>query len=120
VARTRVEYDDARLRKNLSNFDNTLRYNLRAIADFQALETTAWLKQNARWTDRTGAARSGLYAIPNEGRGFIEIYMAYSVWYGIWLETAHDRKYAIITPAMRIMGDALMQKLNGLLDRMQP
>jgi hypothetical protein len=45
--------------------------------------------------------------------------MAYSVTYGIWLEVAHDRKYAIITPMMRIAGAALMQDLQHLLDRLE-
>lgn len=46
--------------------------------------------------------------------------MAYSVTYGIWLEVAHDRQYAIITPMMRIAGAALMKDMQGLLDRMGP
>ena len=118
MAKLSVEFDDKRLRKNLRNFDSALRRNVSAVGDYQALETTTFLKSNARWTDRTGAARSGLYAVGIDGPNFYEIFMAYSVWYGIYLETAHDRKYAIITPAIRIMGAAFMQKMQGLLDRM--
>lgn len=119
MAKVRAEFDDKRLRKNIRNFDRTLRNNVAAVGDFQVQETTAFLKTNARWTDRTGAARSGLFAVGIEGPNFYEIFMAYSVWYGIYLETAHDRRYAIITPAIRIMGAAFMQKLQGLLDRME-
>lgn len=118
MARVRLDYDDKRLRRNVKNLDKNIKRNVDAIVDRHAAITTGWLKQNARWTDRTGAARGGLFAIPNNTAKFSEIFMAYSVNYGIWLEVAHDRKYAIITPAMRIMGDELMKSLQYLLDRM--
>jgi len=119
MARIKIDYDDKRLRKNTQKFDATLKRNVAAVVDRHAAVTTGWLKQNARWTDRTGAARSGLVAIPNSGNNYEEIFMAYSVNYGIWLEVAHDRKYAIITPAMRIMGQELIKSLQYLLDRMK-
>lgn len=119
MARIKVLYDDKRLRKNARNFDRNVRNNVAVLADRHAAITTGWLKQNARWTDRTGAARSGIFAVANHGKEFEEIFMAYSVNYGIWLEIANDRKYAIITPAMRIMGKELMDSLQYLLDRMR-
>lgn len=97
-----------------------MRRNISAIVDRRAAITMADLKTGARWTDRTGAARSGLVAIPIHGRTYEEIYMAYSVTYGIWLEIAHDRKYAIITPMMRIAGEALLHDMAHLLDKMKP
>lgn len=118
MARVRVTYDDKRLRRNARNFNRNFRRNLSAVVDRRAAITTADLKTQARWTDRTGAARSGLVAIPIHGRTFEEIYMAYSVSYGIWLEIANDRRYAIITPMMRIAGEALLRDLDYLLDRM--
>lgn len=119
MAKVRAEFDAKRLRRNLSTFDSRLRQNVSAVVDRRAGQTEADLKTGARWTDRTGAARSGLMAIPVHGKTFEEIFMAYSVTYGIWLEVAHDRKYEIITPMMRIAGMALMNDLRGLLDRME-
>lgn len=119
MARIKVSYDDKRLRKNAANFDRNVRNNVAVLVDRHAAITTGWLKQNARWTDRTGAARSGIFAVPNRGNKYEEIFMAYSVNYGIWLEIANDRKYAIITPAMRIMGKELMDSLQYLLDRIR-
>lgn len=118
AGKMRVDYDDRVLRKNVRNFDRRLRNDVSALVDYYADYTTVWLKTNARWTDRTGAARTGLFAIANHGQTFEEIYMAYSVNYGIWLEVAHDRKYAIITPAIRIIGAELMASMNLLIDRM--
>ena len=119
MARVKVSYDDKRLRKNAANFDRNVRNNVAVLVDRHAAITTGWLKQNARWTDRTGAARGGIFAVANRGIKYEEIFMAYSVNYGIWLEIANDRKYAIITPAMRIMGKELMDSLQYLLDRIR-
>lgn len=113
-----VDFDGKRLGNNLRNFDDRLRRNVSAVVDYEAAYATTWLKHNARWTDRTGAARSGLMALPNHGKTYEEIIMRYSVYYGIWLEVAHDRKYAVITPAIRIIGAKLMQDLQHLIDRM--
>ena len=114
-----MNYDDKKLRRNLKNFNENLSRSLGIVTDRRAAITEAELKQRAPWTDDTGAARAGLMAIPFHGPGFIEIYMTYSVSYGIWLEIANNRKYAVIGPMMRIAGDALMKDLNGLIDHMR-
>lgn len=119
MSKVRFEYDDRSLRRNLSTFDQRLMENVGAVTERRAAITQSDLRTGARWTDRTGAARSGLFAIPNYGPGFAEIFMSYSVNYGIWLEVAHDRKYAIIGPMMRIAGAALMNDLNNLIDHMK-
>ena len=119
MAKVSADFDDKRLRRNLGTFDSRFKHSVGIVVDRRAAITESDLKTQARWTDRTGAARSGLMSIPIHGATFDEIFMAYSVTYGIWLEVAHDRKYAIITPMMRIAGDALMKDLQGLIDRME-
>ena len=119
MARVRVDYDDKRLMRNVRDFDDNLRHAVRAVVDRRAAETEAWLRRNAPWTDRTGAARQGLFAIAHHGSTFEEIFMAYSVTYGIWLELANDRRFAVIGPAIRIQGEALMNDMKYLIDRME-
>ena len=118
MGQIKVEYDGSRLKRNLRSFPDDLRQAIGLVTARSAAETTAWLKTNARWTDRTGAARSGLYAVPHVTNKYAEILMGYSVNYGIWLEVAHNRKYAVLTPAMRIRGAALMRDMNLLIERM--
>jgi hypothetical protein len=119
MARVRAEFNDKKLRKNLQTFDSKLRRNINMIFEYNAAYATGWMKQNARWTDRTGAARTGLTATHHSGKEFEELFLAYSVNYGIWLEVANDRKYAILTPALRIMGDKIMRDMTYLIDRMK-
>lgn len=103
--------------QNLDEFPSELKHSISAIIDFNSAFATMWMKDNARWTDDTGAARSGLTAIPNHFNTYEEILMAYSVHYGIWLEVANNRKYEILQSAMRIIGNKVMQDLTLLLGR---
>jgi hypothetical protein len=119
MAKVKAEFDSKKLSKNLKSFNSDLRGAVRATVDRRAALTTTDLKTHAPWTDRTGAARTGLFAIPISLPEAEEIFMAYSVTYGIFLENANDGRYAVITPVMRIAGEALMKDLNHLIDRMK-
>ncbi|MBO8169344.1 MAG: hypothetical protein H0Z35_09205 [Thermoanaerobacteraceae bacterium] len=59
-----------------------------------------YAKQHAPWTDRTGHARQGLHAgVEDRGDEFV-LYLSHGVEYGIWLEMAHNGKYAIVGPTV--------------------
>lgn len=119
MARVKVEFDDKQLKENLESFDSDFRTAFRAVTDRRAAVSTGWMKQNAPWTDRTGAARVGLMAWADHAATYEAINFAYSINYGIWLEVANNRRFSIIQPAMRIMGEAWMRDLQFLIDRMQ-
>lgn len=116
MARVSFTYDDARLRRNVRAIPNQVEQKMQAVGDYNAGWATTYLKTNAPWTDQTGAARGGISAISTGHGSSVEILMAYSVTYGIWLEIANDRRYAIITPAMRVVGAKLMRDLEGMLN----
>jgi hypothetical protein len=119
MGKVSFEYDDQTLRVNLRNFDRELDRRISAVMDYEAAYATGWLKANAPWTDRTGAARTGLLAVANDlGSGGFELIMSYSVHYGIWLEVANSGKYAVITPGMRVIGAKILSDLNHIIDRM--
>lgn len=69
-----------------------------------------WAQYNAKWTDRTGNARQTL-----TGRSYwadanvIVAEMTHGVEYGIWLELANNRKYAILEDAIEAHKDELME-----------
>lgn len=116
MARVSFKFEDKELSGNVRKLPENLRRDVRTVVDANAAYAEIYIKTKAPWTDRTGAARSGLTAISGGSGDTFEILMAYSVTYGIWLEIANDRRYAIITPAMRIVGEKLMRDLQGLLD----
>lgn len=119
MAKIKIDYDAQRIRTNVRNFDRDLERKIDATMDYDAAWATAQLKIRAPWTDRTGAARTGLIAVANKlGPGAHELLMSYSVYYGIWLEVANSGKYAVIGPFMPIIGRKIMHDLDHIIDRM--
>ena len=59
-------------------------------------------KNNRRWTDRTTNARRGLRgrAYWQDSQNIVTAVM-HSVNYGVWLELAHNKKYAILEESVR-------------------
>lgn len=111
-----------------------LRDNAKAVAgDYEqqlndkiidaAVEGETYMKEHAPWRDDTGnrkdrspgAARAGLFTVPDiEGRTK-EILFSHSVDYGIWLETKNSGKYEIIMPSVKHIGEQLMASTEGSL-----
>lgn len=120
MARARIQFDDGGLRRNLATFDRDLDRRVGRVMDAESAYATAYLKAHAPWHDNTGAARAGLSATVSDlGRGSYELLLSYSVTYGVWLETKDSGRYAVITPAMRILGDKLLSDLSGIIEHMR-
>ncbi|AZS12564.1 hypothetical protein HWB99_gp028 [Mycobacterium phage DrLupo] len=120
MAKVSFEYDAQELRTNIRNLDRRMESAVDALMDYEAAYATGQLKMRAPWTDRTGAARSGLLAVANKlGPGAHELIMSYSVHYGIWLEIANSGQYAVIGPFLPVMGRQLMHDLEHLIDRLE-
>lgn len=93
-------------------YRNALHAALLALAQSYAPEIEAWMKENARWTDRTGNARQTLWAEAFDLVQVIVLAFGHGVDYGRFLEWAHAGRYAIVTPALdefgpRIWADAV-------------
>lgn len=86
--------------------------------DVEAKKLEGYAKQNAPWTDRTGRARQSLNAsvstIPNGYR----ITLAHGVDYGLWLELAHERRFAIVMPAIEKKGGEIVKSFQNFMENM--
>jgi len=79
-----------------------------------AANATAHMKTEAPWTDRTGAARSGVLASDTSSGDEFSILLAHAVKYGIWLELMQAGRFSIVTPTIKWAADELQQFINGL------
>lgn len=111
MARVRFEFDGRRLRHNLKNLPAHVDRGIDAAVERAATKGEMYLKNDAPWTDRTGAARSGLHT---RVEGKREIIFSHTVDYGIWLEIKNSGKYEVILPTVRKTGNELMRDLNGI------
>lgn len=72
-------------------------------------------RKNAPWQDRTGNARSGLFATTevDENRALVILYLSHgvSIEYGKYLELAHQGRYAIIMRTIEQHADDALKDL---------
>lgn len=84
-----------------------------------ALKLQNYARNKAPWTDRTGHARQRLTGTSSRISSGYRITLAHGVNYGIWLELAHEKKYAIIQPTILVNSSEVMTGLNKLLERLK-
>lgn len=86
----------------------------------KASELQAKMKMNRPWTDRTGMAKAMLSArVSQPDTDTIRITLAHGVEYGIWLELAHEKNYAIIAPTIREEGPRMVSDLRNLMSKLK-
>lgn len=75
-----------------------------------AAELEMYAQMNAPWADRTGDARSGLFADVTHEGGEIVITLGHSVEYGQWLELIQEGAFAIIMPTLELLGPDIIER----------
>lgn len=91
---------------------------IRMYAETQASRLEGHAKENRPWTDRTGDARKRLTGYVTDIPTGYRINLAHGVDYGIWLELAHEKRFAILEPTIRLRGPDVVRGMQGLLDRL--
>jgi len=95
---------------------------------FYAPQIENWMRENAKWVDRSANARQTLYAqvdpmSPAEVVNTIELIMAHGVIHGWWLEgyrpdtlspTRQGQRFAIVQPALDRFGPAIWAEIQRL------
>ena len=100
---------------NLQEFDQKAKRAMVAAAEYVAPQAEQWMKQNAKWTDQTGAARNGLGTKVVDNGSSVAIVLFHSVPYGVFLEVRWGGKYAIIEPTIQTMAPLYVEAVGRLL-----
>lgn len=109
------------LNKNLNKMAAKAGVVLLMYGTTKAVELQFKMQQNRPWTDRTGKAKATLNAkVSQPSATTVRITLAHGVDYGIWLELAHEKKYAIIEPTIRLEGPRIVEDMNTLMDKLKP
>jgi hypothetical protein len=103
----------------LEKFSPELNAKVAVLIDRQADVGTRYMKQHARWTDRSGNARATLKVDPEHKGIEHKLVLHGGMPYQIYLELLHSGRYAIIGPTVPILGRQTMALLNGLLGMMK-
>lgn len=116
MAKVRVKFDGHDLRMNIREYKENVDKALEFLVNFHADEASRNMKLNAPWTDRTSAARNGLFtAVNKHGEGHYTIILSHSVHYGIWLEVKFSGRDAIVAPTVISQGQALLSDIRKMI-----
>lgn len=90
------------------------------LLETAAKKMESWAKMNRQWTDRTNRARLGLTGYAYwEDKKTVSAIIAHTVSYGVFLELAHQKKYAILEKTIEEhreeIEDAIVTVLKGIL-----
>lgn len=115
-----LDYDKSTLKKNLDEMSVKLGAVVLMYASTKASELQGKMKLNRPWTDRTGMAKALLTAkVSQPSKQVVRITLAHGVEYGIWLELAHEKNYAIIAPTVREEGPRIVQDMDNLMSKLK-
>ena len=115
-----LDYNNSNLKKNLDKMSVKLGAVILMYSATKASEIQAKMKINRPWTDRTGMAKALLNAkVSQPNNNTIRITLSHGVNYGIWLELAHEKNYAIIAPTIREEGPRIVEDLNNLMSKLK-
>ena len=114
-----IDYDSSSLKKNLDKMGVKLGAVILMYASTKASEIQYKMKVNRPWTDRTGMAKALLTCrVSQPTKTIVRLTLAHGVDYGLWLELAHGKNYAIIEPTIREEGPRIVDDLDNLMSRL--
>lgn len=115
----KIDWSGSSLSKNLDKMATKLGAVVLMYSATKASEIESKMKQNRPWTDRTNMAKTTLNAkVSQPNTNLIRITLAHGVDYGIWLELAHGKNYAIIAPTIQEEGPRIVSDLNDLMSKL--
>lgn len=114
-----MRLDMSGLEKGLEKLQGKSEASIRMLAETGALKMQSYAQQNAPWTDRSGAARQRLNGSVEKRKDGYLIMISHGVEYGIYLEFAHEKRFAIIPDTLRYVGqEQIVPAFNKLLERL--
>lgn len=110
-------FDMEELRRGMEELPDKTERALLAYGNTAAAALQGEAQAKRPWTDRTAHARQRIkgYCVKTE-RG-VRIYLAHGVDYGVFLEFAHEKKYAIIYPTLRRRGPEIIAAAAKVVSR---
>ena len=101
-----IDFSD--MKKNLSRIPERAEQALEKYGETAAAMLQGEAQMSRTWTDRTSHAVQRIKGYCIRTDTGIRIYLAHGVDYGVYLEFANGKKYAVIYPTLRRKGPEIM------------
>lgn len=116
----KLNYNESNLSKNLDKMVTKLGAVILMYAATKATKIESSMKVNRPWKDRTGLAKALLSTkVSQPESDLVRITLTHGVHYGIWLELANEKNYAIIEPTIRREGPRIITDLSDLMAKLK-
>jgi len=109
--------------RNLNKWKEEKYAGIEAVGKNAALTMVRYSKRkdSSKWTDRTGHARQGLkggfFWKTNLGKKIDAIiWIGHRVDYGVYLELAHEKRFAVLWPVAKKFANAIRGKLKRIME----
>lgn len=112
----RMDFDG--LLNGLDVFNSRAEAAMSMYVDTAALTLQDYMRAHAPWTNRTGQARQRLTSTASKVSKGYQITLSHGVDYGVFLELAHEKRFAIIQPTITSKGPEVMKGFQNLLGRL--
>lgn len=114
-----MRFDVKGLVEGLSRVESKSDASIRMYAETSAQKLQGYAREHRPWTDRTGQARQRLTGDAMVVEKGYQLRLAHGVDYGIWLELAHEMRFAIIKPTILSQSGEIIKGFENLLERME-
>lgn len=115
----KFDFEESELHDAIEKYGDKLMAGLMMYADTKAISLESIMKRNRSWVDRTGTAKATLNAKATQvDDNVARITLSHGVEYGIWLEMAHEKKYAIIKPTLDSESPKVMDGLASIMEKL--
>lgn len=113
-----MRFDYKSLSAGLDKLEGRTDAAVRLYADTAATSLQGYAQKNASWVDRSGRARQTLQGWVEPKTNGYRINIGHGVDYGIYLELAHEKRFAIIPNTLNYCSKKIMQGFENLLGRL--
>lgn len=111
-------FDLSSLKRNLNALPDRVEIAAMKYGKTSAKQLEAKAKVDRPWTDRTAHARQRMHGDCELIDTGIRITLSHGVEYGVFLEFAHEKRYAVIYLTLQHEAPKVMDGLRGLFNRL--
>ena len=116
----KIDYTSSSLNQGLDKMAVKMGALILMYASTKASKIQSQMQLKRPWTDRTGMAKATLRArVSQPNEDLIRITLSHGVSYGIWLELAKEKKYAIIGPTVKEESPKIVSDLQGIMNKIK-
>ena len=110
-----IKFDANDVLEKLSRTETKSQIAIKMYAQEGAKKFENYAKNNRPWTDRTGHARQRLTGWVETLTNRVRIYIGHAVDYGVYLELAHEKRYAILQKTVNNCSQEVLDGYKNLL-----